>query len=62
MTTKGIIVLVIFALLWVWTVYEMHVAPEVDDNGNIIKDKMKFDITEEDINGDLNCMYGKKEE
>ena len=37
MTIKGIIVLIIFALLWVWTVYEMHVAPEVDDNGNIIK-------------------------
>ena len=62
MTTKGIIVLVIFALLWVWTVYEMHMAPEVDEKGNIIKDKMKFDITEEDINGDLNCMYGKEEE
>ena len=31
-----IIVLVIFALLWVWIVYEMHIAPEVDENDNII--------------------------
>ena len=31
-----IIVLVMFALVWLWIVYEMYMAPEVDDDGNII--------------------------
>ena len=31
-----IIVLIMFALVWLWIVYEMHMAPEVDDDGNII--------------------------
>ena len=39
------------ALLWVWIVYEMHIAPEIDD------EHIKIDITEEDINDDLNCQY-----
>ena len=51
MTIEMIIVLVIFALLWVWIVYEMHIAPEIDD------EHIKIDITEEDINDDLNCQY-----
>ena len=38
-------------------------APEVDNEGNIIyKDDLKIDITEEDINEDLNCMYGQDKE
>ena len=37
MTTGEIIVLVVFALIWGWIVYEMHIAPEVDENENIIE-------------------------
>tara|TARA_B100002019_G_C21252595_1_gene592019 strand:+ start:1417 stop:1563 length:147 start_codon:yes stop_codon:yes gene_type:complete len=36
MSIGEIIVIVIFALIWGWIVYEMHIAPEVDENGNII--------------------------
>ncbi len=36
MTTGEIIVLVVFALIWGWIFYEMHIAPEVDENDNII--------------------------
>jgi hypothetical protein len=33
-------------------------APEVDNNGNIIeKNDVNIDITEEDIMGDLGCIY-----
>ena len=50
-----ITITVIFALFWVWIAYEfykaplvddyeMHIAPELDDDGNI-----KIDITEEDL-------------
>ena len=38
------ILIVFFALLWGWIIYEMHIAPELDDDGNI-----KIDITEEDL-------------
>ena len=58
MTIGTIIVLVIFALVWLWIVYEMYMAPEVDNNGNIIeKNDVNIDITEEDIMGDLGCIY-----
>lgn len=43
----------IFILLWVWIAFEIKNAPEYDENG------IKIDITEDDINNDLNCMYGK---
>lgn len=32
MTTGEIIVIVVFALIWGWIVYELKIAPEVDDN------------------------------
>ena len=44
MTIGTAIVIVFFALLWGWLIYEMHIAPELDDDGNI-----KIDITEEDL-------------
>lgn len=63
MSTGAIIVFIILGLFWVWIIYEIHIAPEIDDEGNIIyKDDLKIDITEKDINGDLNCMYGEDEE
>tara|TARA_B100001778_G_scaffold192437_1_gene158637 strand:+ start:1759 stop:1959 length:201 start_codon:yes stop_codon:yes gene_type:complete len=63
MDTGAIIVFIILGLFWVWIVYEMYMAPEVDNEGNIIyKDDLKIDITEEDINEDLNCMYGQDKE
>ena len=43
----------IFILLWIWIAFEIKNAPEYDENG------IKIDITEDDINNDLNCMYGK---
>jgi len=61
-TTEAIVVLGVFALSWGWIIYEMHIAPEVDDKGNVVKPKSEFDITEEDINGDLKCMYGQEED
>ena len=45
----------IFILLWIWIAFEIKNAPTYDENG------IKIDITEEDINGDLNCIYGKDE-
>ena len=58
MDTGAIIVFIILGLFWVWIVYEMYMAPEVDNEGNIIyKDDLKIDITEEDIMGDLGCIY-----
>tara|TARA_S200000501_G_C20711472_1_gene694191 strand:- start:489 stop:689 length:201 start_codon:yes stop_codon:yes gene_type:complete len=63
MDTGVIIVFIILGLFWVWIVYEMYMAPEVDNEGNIIyKDDLKIDITEEDINEDLKCMYGQDKE
>ena len=63
MDTGAIIVFIILGLFWVWIGYEMYMAPEVDNEGNIIyKDDLKIDITEEDINEDLNCMYGQDKE
>ena len=67
MNIGTIIVLVIFALVWLWIVYEMYMAPEMDNYGNIIKkNDVNIDITEEDIMGDLDCIYkgdeGKEEE
>ncbi len=63
MDTGAIIVFIILGLFWVWIVYEMYMAPEVDNEGNIIyKDDLKIDITEEDINEDLKCMYGQDKE
>ena len=44
MTIGTTLVIVFFALLWGWLIYEMHIAPELDDDGNI-----KIDITEEDL-------------
>ena len=29
------------AVIWLWIVYEMHIAPEVDEKGNIIPKKKK---------------------
>ena len=63
MTIGTIIVLAIFSLVWLWIVYEMYMAPEVDNNGNVIeKNDVNIDITEEDINEDLKCMYGHDKE
>ena len=36
MSIGEIIVIIVFALIWGWIVYEMHIAPEVDENDNII--------------------------
>ena len=36
MSIGEIIVIVVFILIWGWIVYEMHIAPEVDENGNIV--------------------------
>ena len=44
MTIGTTLVIAFFALLWGWLIYEMHIAPELDDDGNI-----KIDITEEDL-------------
>ena len=44
MTIGTTLVIVFFALLWGWLIYEMHIAPELDDDGNI-----KIDIKDEDF-------------
>ena len=36
-TTEAIVVLAIFAIFWGWLIYEIHIAPEGDDNYNITK-------------------------
>lgn len=36
MTAGEIVVIIMFALIWGWIIYEMHIAPEIDENGNII--------------------------
>ena len=36
-TTEAIVVLAVFAIFWGWLIYEIHIAPEVDDNYNITK-------------------------
>ena len=38
-TTEALVVLGIFALVWGWIVYQIHIAPEVDDDGNVIDKK-----------------------
>ena len=48
MTIGTTLVIVFFALLWGWLIYEMHIAPELDDDGNI-----KIDITEEDLDKEV---------
>ena len=40
MSVGTIITLIVIALIWGWIFYEMRIAPEVDDEENIIdKDK-----------------------
>ncbi len=40
MSVGVIITIVIIAAIWGWIFYEMRIAPEVDDEGNIVdKDK-----------------------
>ena len=36
MSVGAIITIVIIAAIWGWIFYEMRIAPEVDENGNII--------------------------
>jgi len=36
MSVGAIITIVIIAAIWGWIFYEMRIAPEVDDEGNII--------------------------
>ena len=48
----------IFVLLWIWISYEVYHAPEYDENGMPVKKgNMDIDITEDDIVGDLDCIY-----
>jgi len=55
---EGIIVIGIFALVWGWIIYEMYMAPEYDENEMPIKkNNIDIDITEDDIVGDLDCIY-----
>ena len=35
-TIEAVIVIGIFAVIWGWIIYEMHIAPEVDEYGNVI--------------------------
>ena len=40
MSTGAIITLIIIAAIWGWIFYEIRIAPEVDNEGNVInKDK-----------------------
>ena len=41
MSVGTIITLIVIALIWGWIFYEMRIAPEVDENGNIINTKNK---------------------
>ena len=48
----------IFVLFWIWIAFEIKNAPEYDENGMPIKkDSIDIDITEDDIVGDLDCIY-----
>ena len=48
----------IFILLWIWIAFEIKNVPEYDENGMPIKkDSIDIDITEDDIVGDLDCIY-----
>ena len=62
----------IFILLWIWIAFEIKNAPEYDENGMPIKKdsidiiicdppynigSIDIDITEDDIVGDLDCIY-----
>ena len=44
-TTEAIVVLAIFAIFWGWLIYEIHIAPEVDDNYNITKEDIDLKDT-----------------
>lgn len=58
MTTGIIIALIIFIIIWVWISYEVYCAPEYDENEMPIKkNNIDIDITEDDIVGDLDCIY-----
>ena len=35
------ITFIILGLVWLWIVYEIHMAPEVDEYGNIVHRKKK---------------------
>ena len=35
-TIEAVIVIGIFAAIWIWIIYEIYYAPEMDDKGNII--------------------------
>ena len=41
MSVGTIITLIVIALIWGWIFYEMRIAPEVDENDNIINTKDK---------------------
>ena len=41
MSVGTIITLIVIALIWGWIFYEMRIAPEVDENDNIINTKNK---------------------
>ena len=41
MNIGTIITLIVIALIWGWIFYEMRIAPEVDENDNIINTKNK---------------------
>jgi|TARA_R100001509_G_C4803983_1_gene194078 hypothetical protein len=44
-TTEAIVVLAVFAIFWGWLIYEIHIAPEVDDNYNITKEDIDLKDT-----------------
>ena len=44
-TTESIVVLAVFAIFWGWLIYEIHIAPEVDDNYNITKEDIDLKDT-----------------
>ena len=50
-TLEAIVVLAIFAIFWGWLFYEFHIAPEVDDNYNIVEDdiNLKDECNDEDL-------------
>tara|TARA_Y100001972_G_scaffold104198_1_gene130975 strand:+ start:2444 stop:2599 length:156 start_codon:yes stop_codon:yes gene_type:complete len=44
-TTEAIVVLAVLAIFWGWLIYEIHIAPEVDDNYNITKEDIDLKDT-----------------
>ena len=56
-TTEAIVVLAVLAIFWGWLIYEIHIAPEVDDNYNITKE----DIDLKDTCNTYECIGDNKD-